>query len=115
MSDIYELQARVIKFIEDRDWRQFHDDPKNTLIALASEVGELMDIYRFTTAEEARNVNKSRKQDVEDELGDILYLLLMFAEQNDFDIVRAFNNKEKQREAKYPIDKFKGVNKKYDK
>ena len=115
MSDIHELQSRVAKFIDDRDWRQFHDDPKNTLIALVSEVGELMDIYRFTTTSEAQEISITRKSEIEDELGDILYILLMFAEQNNIDLVKAFEEKERKQSKKYPIGKFKGVNKKYNK
>lgn len=115
MSDsLSDLQKRVVAFIEERDWSQFHDDPKNTLLALGGEVGELMEIYRFTTVDEARSRAIHRREDVEDELADILYILLMFAHQNNIDLGEAFANKEKKRAAKYPVEKFKGVNKKYD-
>ncbi len=115
MSDsLSKLQKRVVQFIEERDWSQFHDDPKGTLLALGSEVGELMDLYRFTTVEQAQITSKKRKQEVEDELADILYILLMFAHQNDIDLLKAFSNKEAKRHKKYPVKKFKGVNKKYD-
>ena len=115
MSDIKDLQKRVAGFIDARDWRQFHADPKNTLLSLGSEVGELMEIYRFTTLEEARQRVIDRKAEVEDEVGDILYLLLMFCDQNNIDLEKAFDHKEAKREQKYPITKFKGINAKYDK
>jgi NTP pyrophosphatase (non-canonical NTP hydrolase) len=114
MSDLKTLQKRVVDFIEARDWRQFHHDPKNTLLALGAEVGELMDIYRFTTTEEAQQRVQQRKAEVEDEVADVLYLLLMFCEQNGIDLEQAFLHKEKKRELKYPVAKFKGVNTKYD-
>lgn len=114
MSDIKDLQKRVVDFIEERDWRQFHNDPKNTLIALVGEIGELMELYRFTTEKEAQEVSKKRKEEVEDELADILYILLMFADQNGIDLVEAFNKKEKKRIQKYPVSRFKGINKKYN-
>lgn len=112
---IDELQNRVVAFITERDWRQFHEDPKNTLLALGAEVGELMDIYRFTTVGDAKKLSTHRKEDVEDEVADILYLLLMFCEQNGIDLEKAFMQKERKRHKKYPIEKFKGVNKKYNK
>lgn len=109
-----ELQDRVAGFVEERDWRQFHADPKNTLLALGGEVGELMEIYRFTTLEEAQQRVQSRKTDVEDEVADILYNLLMFCWENDIDLEQAFLQKEQKRIQNYPVEKFKGVNAKYD-
>jgi len=37
-ASLHDLQQRVVRFIEERDWRQFHEDPKNTLLALASQI-----------------------------------------------------------------------------
>jgi NTP pyrophosphatase (non-canonical NTP hydrolase) len=113
MSSLRELQKRVAAFVEERDWRQFHDDPKGTLLTLGSEVGELMEIYRFTSTEEARARAKTHAVAVEDEVADILYVLLMFCDENGIDLEQAFLNKEQKRALKYPVAKSKGVNKKY--
>ena len=43
-----ELQAAVAAFAQERDWEQFHD-PKNLAMALASEVGELCALLRWTS------------------------------------------------------------------
>lgn len=115
MSSLRELQQRVMDFVDARDWRQFHNDPKGTLLALGGEVGELMEIYRLTDTEEAKARTKDRKADIEDELADILYVLLMFCGENNIDLEKAFLSKERKREQKYPIAKAKGVNAKYDK
>lgn len=114
MADLRTLQKQVADFIKERDWTQFHEDPKNTLLALGGEVGELMEIYRFTTVEEARERATARQEDVEDEVADVLYLLLMFCEQNNVDLEKAFQQKAVKRAKKYPIEKFKGVNMKYN-
>jgi len=114
MTDLRTLQKQVADFIAERDWTQFHADPKNTLLALGAEVGELMEIYRFTTLEEAQNRAKARQEDVEDEVADVLYLLLMFCHQNNVDLEKAFQQKSKKRAAKYPVEKFKGINAKYN-
>lgn len=114
MTELQRLQKQVADFIRERDWTQFHEDPKNTLIALGAEVGELMEVYRFTTVEEARKRAQTRQTDVEDEVGDILYLILMFCEQNNIDLEKAFQQKAKKRAEKYPIEKFKGINAKYN-
>lgn len=114
MSDLAVLQKRVEKFVKDRDWEQFHNDPKNTILAIGGELGELMELYRFTTTEQAQKRAIERHEEVEDELADIFYNLLLFCSQNNIDLEKAFMNKEKKRAAKYPISKFKGINAKYD-
>lgn len=111
---IQELQAAVVEFIEERDWRQFHIDPRSTLLALGAEVGELMDIYRFTNLEEAHERAASRKVELGEEVADILYLLLMFCDQHDIDLEKAFLDKQKKRVKKYPVAAAKGQNKKYN-
>ena len=110
---IKELKQIVSDFIDDRDWSQFHDDPKNTLISLVIEAGELLEHFRFTTPKEARQKIKTHKKDIEDETADIFYNLLMFCQQNDIDLTTAFINKMKKVEKKYPASKFKGKNLKY--
>jgi NTP pyrophosphatase (non-canonical NTP hydrolase) len=112
-ATIHDLQKRVAAFIDERDWRQFHEDPKGTLLALGAEVGELMEIYRWTTTNDAQKRSRSHQNEVEDEVADILYLLLMFCEENDINLEQAFARKEAKRAEKYPAAKSKGVNKKY--
>ncbi|MGH7236932.1 MAG: MazG-like family protein [Candidatus Saccharimonadales bacterium] len=113
-ASLADLQKRVEKFVGARDWEQFHDDPKNTILALGGEIGELMEIYRFTTIEQAQKRVSERRTEVEDELADILYNLLLFCSQNKIDLEKAFMNKEQKRESKYPVSKFKGINAKYN-
>lgn len=110
---IAELQAEVDRFIEERDWKQFHSDPRTTLLALGAEVGEIMDIFRFTNLEEAKARAVERKTDVADEIGDIMYLLLMFCNQHGLDLEKAFTDKHRKRAKKYPVHAAKGQNKKY--
>ncbi len=114
MSNLKQLQKRVADFVDARDWRQFHDDPKGTLLALGGEVGELQAIFRLISTEEAKQRLTTHRDQIEDELGDILYILLMFCEENGIDLEAAFEHKEAKREARYPVAKFKGVNKKYN-
>jgi len=114
MSDLKDLQKRIADLIDNRDWRQFHDDPKGTLLALGGEVGELMEIFRFTSTQEAHERLVDRHDDIEDELGDILCNLLIFCEEYGFDLEKAFLQKQAKIEAKYSVTKARGVNAKYD-
>ncbi len=45
-ATIADLKALVLAFSKERDWEQFHS-PKDLGLALGSEVGELLDLFRF--------------------------------------------------------------------
>ena len=51
--NIDEIQARLADFAKERDWEQFHS-PKNLSMALAGEVGELLEIFQWLTEEQSR-------------------------------------------------------------
>lgn len=112
-TTIQELKDIIDKFITQRDWQQFHSDPKNTLIAVVIELGELLEHFRFTSATEAQKRMIDRNREIEDEIADIFYNLLMFCLENDIDVSRAFANKMAKNYKKYPVKKVKGKNLKY--
>lgn len=105
MSDIRELQARVLKFRDERDWKQFHK-PKNVAAALSVEAAELLEHFLWDD-------KPTREDEVEAELADILYYTLLFAAEMDIDLSEALENKMEKNEEKYPIEKSKGKSTKY--
>ena len=52
------LIRNLEKFSKDRDWEQFHS-PKNLIMALTSEIGELSDIFQWLSEEQSKleNIN----------------------------------------------------------
>lgn len=111
---IEELKNLVKQFCEDRDWDQFHN-PKDLAIGIATEAGELLERFRFKSDVESTNLMISDKRPlVEEELADVLYFVLRFAQMNNVDLSEALENKIKSNEEKYPAEKVKGKNKKYD-
>jgi hypothetical protein len=52
------LRVRLREFARERDWEQFHT-PKNLAMALAGEVGELLEIFQWLTPEQAAEVMDS--------------------------------------------------------
>ncbi len=54
-----------------------------------------------------------KREEISDEMADVLYFLLRLAQRYDVDLVTELNNKIKKNEEKYPVDKVKGLNKKY--
>ena len=116
MSDITttveKLKNDVQKFVEDRDWQQFHT-PKNLSMALASEVTELMNFFLWCDNAASYQELEKRRQDVEDEVADVATLLLAFCVRHNIDLSTAIAHKRIKHAAKYPIEKCKGKSVKY--
>ena len=114
-TKLRELKEKIKEFCEVRDWDQFHN-AKELVIALVIEAGELLEIFRWKTREEAEELFKDEKKRkmIEDEMADILYFLIRLAQRYDIDLSEALERKMKENDEKYPVDKFKGSNKKYN-
>ena len=111
---VEELKNIVKKFCEDRDWDQFHD-PKELAIGMSTEANELLQIFRFKDKKQMDDlVMSDKKQEVEEELADIVYFALRFAQMNNIDLSAAIEKKIEKNNKKYPVDKAKGCNKKYN-
>ena len=108
-TTITELKKIVEDFVNERDWSQFHN-PKNLSMALAIEAGELMDIFKWNTTQECEGMmsEKNTKQDVTDELADIMIYALAFSNRNNINISSAIEKKMIKNRKKYPTEKFKG-------
>mgnify|MGYP000169654798 CR=1 FL=1 len=110
---ITHLKERVDKFLIERDWHQFHS-PKTDVMGLSVEAGELMELFLYTqNREQELQVLQNKQEQVKDELADVLTWILIFAQLNDIDLAQAFESKLKKTEAKYPVEKCKGLAKKY--
>lgn len=111
-----ELAKALEKFALDRNWSQFHS-PKNLVMALTGEVGELSEIFQWMSEAESMNAgqNSSTAQDVKDELADVLLYLVRLASVLNVDLNEAVTQKIKANELKYPIEISLGVSTKYNK
>ncbi|MCL4383260.1 MAG: nucleotide pyrophosphohydrolase [Candidatus Marsarchaeota archaeon] len=114
-TNIKELKDMVQKFCEDRDWDQFHN-PKDLAIGISTEANELLDLFRFKSDAEINEIMQDykKREKIGEELSDIFYMALRFAQKFDFDISNELEEKMKKNMAKYPIEKARGSNKKYN-
>ena len=112
MKSINELQEEVKKFCEDRDWAQFHN-PKDLAIGISTEANELLDIFRFKSEKEIIENFEKYRGHIEEEIADVLFFVLRFAQMNGIDLTNSLENKMYKNALKYPVDKAKGNNKKY--
>ena len=109
--DIKEIQDKLARFAEERDWNQFHS-PKNLAMALTSEVGELNELFQWLTEEQSNNVDND---EIRQEIADIFIYLLRLSDKLDIDIEEAVREKIEINAKKYPIDLAKGNAIKYSK
>lgn len=111
--DIKDLQEKIIKFRDKRDWKQFHN-PKDLAISMLLESAEVLEHFQWKNAEEMEEHLKKNRNDVADELADVFYWILLMSHDLNIDLVKAVNRKMKENEKKYPVKKAKGSHKKYN-
>jgi NTP pyrophosphatase (non-canonical NTP hydrolase) len=111
---IDDLKKRVQMFCEDRDWDQFHG-AKDLAIGVITEAAELLEHFRFLSDDQARRLlsNPLKRKEVEEELADILFFVLRFAQRFNVDLGESLYRKLKKNAVKYPINKARGRNLKY--
>ena len=114
MSDIEKIIAKIEKFREERDWGQFQN-PKDLAISLALEAAEVLEHFQWRTNDEITEYIKSNKDEIGEELADVLYWVLILSHDLNLDIVDAFDRKMIKNRKKYPVEKFKGKHTKYNK
>lgn len=107
MSDINQIQQAITKFRDDRNWKQFHS-PKEIAICLNVEASELLELYLWKKSEEVE------KDKVKEELADVFYAAFLLAKMYDFDVKDIVNEKLNKNALKYPVEKARDSNKKYN-
>ncbi|MBN7838676.1 nucleotide pyrophosphohydrolase [Stenotrophomonas sp. 22692] len=104
------------EFAEARDWAQFHS-PKNLVMALSGEVGELNEIFQWMTEADSFKAASSEAtaKAVRDEIADVALYLIRLSDVLGIDLNEAVSSKLATNAAKYPVDLSRGVSTKYNK
>ena len=113
-TTVAELKTRVLAFVRERDWEQFHS-PKNLSMALAAEAGELMEHFLWATPEQSKAIaaDAVKRQKIADELADVIVYALEFANATGLDVAASIEAKMRANAEKYPVEKAKGRSEKY--
>lgn len=113
-TTLSELKARVLAFVRERDWEQFHT-PKNLSMALAAETGELMEHFLWATPEQSRAIanEPAKRGKIADELADVVIYAIEFANMTGLDISAAIEAKMAANAKNYPVEKAFGRAGKY--
>lgn len=115
-QSIGHLVNLVRDFADRREWGQFHT-PRNLILALVGEVGELAaEVQWMSDADvDALAAGSEKREAIEAEMADVLNYLLRLSDVLGVDLVAALKNKLAVNESRYPADKARGSSDKYTK
>ena len=100
---------QVLKFRDDRDWKQFHN-PKDLAISISLEAAELLEIFQWS----AEDVKCEKKMDkIKEELADVMNYCILMADTCGLDLDEIIQEKIKKNNEKYPVEKAYGSKEKY--
>ena len=100
----------INQFRDERDWRKFHNE-KDLAISISLEASELLELFQWKKSEEV--VEKSL-QEIREELADVFIYSFMMADNLNLDVEEIIKSKLDLNEQKYPVEKSRGSNKKYN-
>ena len=112
MSEIKDLTNKLLEFRRERDWEQFHN-PKDMALSLVLESTEVLEHFQWKNGTVLDEYIKNNKEDLGEELADVLNWVLLISHDLDIDIYEAMEKKIIKNGLKYPADKAKGKADKY--
>lgn len=112
MSPIQQLEENLRQFRDERDWMKYHT-PKDLAISIVLESSELLEHFQWKDAEASAKHVEKKREEILDEMADILKYLLHLSDVLNVDLVERAIEKLKRDGAKYPVEAIKGDYKKY--
>lgn len=101
--DVAGIAEHLREFAAARNWEQYHT-PKNLVMAIAGEAGELLDLFQWLTPEESVRImeDPQRAALVRDEIADVFQYLVRLADVLDVDLSEAVWSKLTRNEERFP-------------
>ncbi len=102
------LREKIVDFRKVREWEPFHN-AKDLAVSISLESSELLELFQWKrTPDEINEVIKTQKEDISDEMADVLIYLINLADVADVDLEKAVLKKIEKNAKKYPADKAQG-------
>lgn len=108
-TTVMQLRRQLTDFVAQRQWQKYHD-PKNLSMSIAIEAAELMEHFQWVRNDELPGLlrDEQRRQQVEEEIADVMCFLLALANVLELDLSSAVARKIAKNAAKYPAETFRG-------
>ena len=110
------IREQLQVFADERDWNQFHS-PRNLLLAMMGEVGELSEIFQWKGEVKpgVPSFSQEERDHLGEELSDVLLYLIRLAARCEIDLSKAVVDKLTKNAFKYPVHLARGRSDKYNK
>ena len=102
-----DIQEKIKKFNDQREWSN-PSSIKDLLLNMNEEVGEMWSIIKWVDTEIQQKLIKENKEEVENFIGDMIYLIMKVAYLCDVDSKKAIEDVLNEYEKRFPVDKSKG-------
>ena len=100
----------ILKFRDDRDWKQFHN-PKDLAISISLEAAELLEVFQWSGSDVSADIKMDK---IKEELADVINYCFLMADVCNLDVDQIVQEKIKKNNEKYPVEKARGKREKYD-
>jgi len=114
MDSLENIVNKISLFRDKRDWKKYHN-PKDMSLSLVLEATELLEHFQWKDEKEMNKYVITNKNEIAEELADVFYWLILISHDLNINLIESINDKMIKNEQKYPIEKAKGNNKKYNK
>ncbi|XP_029652914.1 dCTP pyrophosphatase 1-like [Octopus sinensis] len=113
-TTLEDIRQKQEDFCTERNWAQYHT-PRNILLALVGEVGELAEIFQWKgeVKQGLPEFSEREKEHVGEEMSDVLIYLIRLADRCRVDLPSAALRKFQKNAKKYPADRVFGKSNKY--
>ena len=113
MTHLLEQMTRqILAFRSARRWEQFHN-PKDMALSLMLEAGEVAEHFQWKDLDEAQQHIAAHREEIAEELADVLYWVLLMSHDLKVDLPAAFAAKMHKNDAKYPVERAMNSHRKY--
>ena len=100
---------QVLKFRDDRNWKQFHN-PKDLAISISLEAAELLEIFQWSGEDV---YCRDKMEQIGEELAGVPNYSILMADACGLDLDEIIRDKVKKNNEKYPVEKAYGSKEKY--
>ncbi|HLA23652.1 MAG TPA: MazG-like family protein [Candidatus Nanoarchaeia archaeon] len=111
---IKELQNKIAEFDNARGWENSWN-VKDLMLNMSEEIGELWNLIKWVDDEKQKELVEKNKEEVENFIGDVLFLIIKIANQAKIDVDKSIQDVLNEYEKRMPpeiMKKLKHANKK---
>jgi len=102
-----QIQVEIKKFNDERGWSG-PEQIKDLLLNMSEEVGEMWNIIKWVDTNEQVKLIQKNKEEVENFVGDMIFLILKIAHICEVDSEKAIDDVMDEYEKRFPLEEIKG-------